>query len=270
MHAIVFLSISGCAQESAEQQLAALNKQYQAVADRYSAAFKAARTKDEEEEAYRTLSPNRDFFTKRYVQIAEQFPNSNAAESALAWLAVKGASKASADAVDKLFRRHSVGPEMAKVAVAIRHDEDNPKTEQRLLDLITRSPHEQVRGAARYGLANVYKEILTNQKRLSDVKFRETFQANYSKATIEYWKTVAVEDSEVENLLNFALQDFREDNSDFGQKIANRCRSMLFERNHLQPGQQAPETVGTDLTGKPMRLSDFRGKVVLLSFWGDW
>ncbi len=155
MLALVFLSISGCAQESAEQQLAALNKQYQTVADRYTAAFKAARTKDEEEEAYRTLSPNRDFFTERYVQIAERFPNSNAARSALTWLAVKGTSKASDDAVDKLFRHHSASPEMAKVAVAIRHDEDDPNTEQRLLTLIAKSPHKQVRGTARYGLANV-------------------------------------------------------------------------------------------------------------------
>lgn len=267
---IVFLSINGCAQKSAEQQLAALDKQYKDVSDRYMAAFKASLTKDEEEEAYRTLSPNRDFFTKRYLQIAERFPNSKVAASALAWLAINGDSKASADAVNKLFRRHSVSAEMAKVVLTIRHDEVDPTTEQRLLTVITKSPHKQVRGAARYGLAYLYQDILTHQKSLSNVEFGEKFQANYSKATIEYWKTVAVEDSEIENLLNLALQDLQEDNSEFGLKIANRCRSMLFERNHLQPGQQAPETVGTDLTGKPMRLSDFRGKVVLLSFWGDW
>src|SRR5262249_10220364 len=31
----------------------------------------------------------------------------------------------------------------------------------------------------------------------------------------------------------------------------------------------APEIVGTDVDGKSLKLSDFRGKVVLLDFWGD-
>jgi hypothetical protein len=35
-------------------------------------------------------------------------------------------------------------------------------------------------------------------------------------------------------------------------------------------GKPAPEIVGVDLDGRPMKLSDYRGKVVLLSFWGTW
>ncbi len=36
---------------------------------------------------------------------------------------------------------------------------------------------------------------------------------------------------------------------------------------HLRIGQPAPELVGEDIDGAPIRLSDFRGKVVVLSFW---
>lgn len=32
----------------------------------------------------------------------------------------------------------------------------------------------------------------------------------------------------------------------------------------------APGIVGQDLDGKPMKLSDFRGKVVVLNFWATW
>jgi serine/threonine protein kinase len=38
----------------------------------------------------------------------------------------------------------------------------------------------------------------------------------------------------------------------------------------LQVGQQAPEIEGEDLGGTEFLLSDYRGKVVLLSFWGFW
>jgi hypothetical protein len=37
-----------------------------------------------------------------------------------------------------------------------------------------------------------------------------------------------------------------------------------------QIGQVAPEIVAEDLDGQTFKLSDYRGKVVLLDFWGNW
>lgn len=38
----------------------------------------------------------------------------------------------------------------------------------------------------------------------------------------------------------------------------------------LRVGKEAPEIAGADLDGKAFKLSDYRGKVVLLDFWGNW
>ncbi len=38
----------------------------------------------------------------------------------------------------------------------------------------------------------------------------------------------------------------------------------------LAVGKVAPEIVGEDVDGKKFKLSDYRGKVVVLDFWGDW
>ncbi len=35
-------------------------------------------------------------------------------------------------------------------------------------------------------------------------------------------------------------------------------------------GQPAPEIAGPAIDGKPLKLSDYRGKVVALVFWGSW
>ena len=41
----------------------------------------------------------------------------------------------------------------------------------------------------------------------------------------------------------------------------------LFQLRDLRIGRPVPEIEGVDLSGKPMKLSDFRGKVIVLSFW---
>lgn len=38
----------------------------------------------------------------------------------------------------------------------------------------------------------------------------------------------------------------------------------------LKVGNVAPDIVGTDIDGAEFKLSDYRGKVVFLDFWGDW
>jgi hypothetical protein len=35
-------------------------------------------------------------------------------------------------------------------------------------------------------------------------------------------------------------------------------------------GKEAPPIKGVDLDGKSFKLSDYKGKVVLLDFWGNW
>ncbi len=55
-----------------------------------------------------------------------------------------------------------------------------------------------------------------------------------------------------------------------GRKLADLAQAKLFRLRSLSPGQIAPEIVGEDIDGRPMKLSDYRGKVVVLVFWGTW
>jgi thiol-disulfide isomerase/thioredoxin len=51
-----------------------------------------------------------------------------------------------------------------------------------------------------------------------------------------------------------------------GQEAADRLDEML----NLAVGKPAPEIEGTDMDGKPLKLSDYKGKVVVVVFWGTW
>ncbi|MBM3989941.1 MAG: redoxin domain-containing protein [Planctomycetes bacterium] len=52
----------------------------------------------------------------------------------------------------------------------------------------------------------------------------------------------------------------------FGDVVEGRLRAM----NDLAVGKVAPDIEGKDLDGAPFKLSDYRGKIVVLDFWGHW
>jgi thiol-disulfide isomerase/thioredoxin len=54
------------------------------------------------------------------------------------------------------------------------------------------------------------------------------------------------------------------------QTLAEVAEGRLDAMRNLAVGKPAPEIDGIDLEGKPLKLSDHRGKVVVLVFWGSW
>jgi peroxiredoxin len=49
-------------------------------------------------------------------------------------------------------------------------------------------------------------------------------------------------------------------------RLAERAAQSLFHLRDLAVGKPAPEVDGPDVDGKPLKLSDYRGKVVVLTF----
>jgi hypothetical protein len=49
-----------------------------------------------------------------------------------------------------------------------------------------------------------------------------------------------------------------------------QIETALFVLKKLTAGKAAPEIDGEDVDGKKFKLSDYRGKVVMLDFWGHW
>lgn len=55
-----------------------------------------------------------------------------------------------------------------------------------------------------------------------------------------------------------------------GTDAARSAEGYVFELDNLQIGMKAPDFEGEDVDGKKIKLSDFRGKVVVIDFWGFW
>lgn len=54
------------------------------------------------------------------------------------------------------------------------------------------------------------------------------------------------------------------------EQIAPAAARSVFKLERLQVGMVAPEIQGKDLDGEEFKLSDYRGKAVVIDFWGDW
>ncbi|WP_395731576.1 peroxiredoxin family protein [Prosthecobacter sp.] len=55
-----------------------------------------------------------------------------------------------------------------------------------------------------------------------------------------------------------------------GFKLSDSVAKMFFEMTSLQVGCEAPEIEGKDADGVSFKLSDYRGKYVIVIFWGGW
>ena len=103
--------------------------------------------------------------------------------------------------------------------------------------LVERSPHEDVQAMARYALGASLSKLPTDQR----------------------------DDQRIESLLQQVI-----DGAGDQDPLKQVAEDFLFEFKHLAIGRIAPDIEGKDLDGQPFKLSDYRGKVVMLDFWGDW
>jgi thiol-disulfide isomerase/thioredoxin len=53
-------------------------------------------------------------------------------------------------------------------------------------------------------------------------------------------------------------------------EIAKHELARIRNLPNLKADRPAPPIVGEDLDGRPLRLEDYQGKVVLVVFWGSW
>ncbi len=152
----------------------------------------------------------------------------------------------------------------------------NPAYESLIRAVIDGHPRREDRGLASFTLAELRQcqaqeirvlrdkpEILRSIEAIRGRELMERFLAKDPEAL----------DAEADTLLKRVIADFGEiplpDGSRY-QTIADYAGAELRGRHELAIGKPAPEIEGCDYEGKPFRLSDYRGKIVLLTFSGNW
>jgi hypothetical protein len=185
-----------------------------------------------------------------------------------------------AKAKTTLARDYLTDPRIGPLCRALRIEEFDPATVGTLRDMLAKNPSKQVQARAAFALADVlhrrasFAEFFTTKAKPKDV---ERFEKGYGKEAIADLKRSdpAALRKEHEELLERILadKDYAATVIEHGEaKVAlgELAERELFALRHLQPGKPAPEIEGEDIDGVKFKLSDYRGKVVLLDFWGHW
>jgi peroxiredoxin len=139
-----------------------------------------------------------------------------------------------------LEKHHLASAKIAPLVYALNAVPD-PRTLALLELLSASSPHASVRGTAALGSALVLKGLGDD--------------GDIMKRRLTLLRQAIIDSSTV--TLN-------------GQSVSQIAQDELFVIANLTKGRVAPEITGTDVAGKPLKLSDARGKVVVLLFWGTW
>jgi len=230
------------AQDSPLDAVKEIERRYNEAQSAAYEAYDKATTDEERAAALKTL-PGKEFIPD-FRAAAEAAKGTDTAVRAWMWvLRLEDDGKQAWEVVDLLLSEHMDSLALSQLAshlsdYAPRYGEDHAT--EGLRALVAGSPHDRVRAPALFGLGKV---LLASKSGESRAEGRDCMAA-----VIEEYGTVQAG----------------------GTTYGALAEGTVFELEKLQIGMVAPDFETIDENGVAWKLSDYRGKVVVVDFWGFW
>lgn len=241
---LTFITLANLATAQTEaktnQPAAAIKALTSAYQEKMTSFIEKSRSVDKEQrrELFRKEHPRPEETIAALNKIIESHPKDPATFEAIAWIASKTHGNGLTPAnFANLKENHLDHEKLASLLSSIAYSK-KPETLAFLHLASEKSSVKNVRGAAFYALA----------------------------MNIKHEKSKAAEH---DALIKKLISDYP-DLSINGRDITKRLIADRDSSTKLAIGQPAPEIIGKDVDGQEMKLSDYKGKVVVLHFWGDW
>ena len=202
----------------------------------------AAKT-DAERAELSTQFPKPDALAPTMFKIMQEHPDEAMSTKALCWLVSRATNLPQGEAAVALLRDKAAARKgLTQVLDFLSHS--NPVLAEPILRAVReKNPNIEEKASATYGLGMV----LFGKSEGGD--------ANALTESAQFFKEMTVTYKDI--VVN-------------GFKLSDQAASMLYEIENIQVGKPMPEIEGKDAEGMIFKLSDYRGKVAVVVFWGSW
>ena len=234
------------------------------ASDEYKAAVAAKDNKKVRELSGTIAPPDAKAFGIRAMELADQYKGDASLRVltyATSELAARDAdtAKAVAARIEKDLLKDAKLGDLLENGMALHRGLGDEGGNTLLDRVVAESPHALPRAWAKYWQA----QILTNK---ASTAMRQTMA---KKDATEEQKAKAKEDmakaTEKADDLYAEAAKLSE-----GSEHAARLGAPVFEKERLQVGMEVPDIAAEDVDGVAFKLSDYRGKVVMIDYWGFW
>jgi peroxiredoxin len=260
------------------QAYRALVKKYDEALAACQKAFDAAKTRAEKEKALVDKHPRAGEYAQLFLALARKHRGTPAAADSLAWIVSHPLSPnhpqagLRPEALTILARDHADSDQVGQLCLLLVFSID-AATETFLRGVLARSKNSTVKGQACAALgANLKHRVRLLSAFKEDPAAVKLYEQTFGKKAVAHLQKSdpARLRAESEKLLDRVKDKFADvPHPSHGTLGKYAHRHLLAMRAPVDADRLAPTIIGEDVAGKKLRLSDFKGSVVLLDFWDD-
>lgn len=260
--------------EPAAETFASIRSDYVKATEAFNALYKEAKTDEERQHLFTDKYPKGGIYAARVLALATKATKDDGACEALVW--VLGIANEPGDinmVLDLLGAQYIDDAKLGGACQRLQYN-STPAAETFLNKALAKSPHHEVKGLACYSLAKFTESQASIARRVQaepDGEMRQRLNEHYGEEMVR--RLAKADAAKLEQRAEQLLQDVVEQYGDidsYRSKLGKVAEKDLFELRTLSVGKPAPEIEGEDIDGHKFKLSEYRGKVVFLDFWGFW
>lgn len=178
------------------------------------------------------------------------------------------------EAIEALIKDHIKSPGFGASMLQLGAGrQPSAGVEKLLRTVMTKSEDRDAKGGATFALAQYLKsqgDMARNLKSADEARLKQYegfYGAEVIKGLLE--TDPAKFSEEIEGLLEQVVEKYADVQGQRGT-LGDAAKPELFEIRFLSIGKVVPEIEAEDTDGESFKLSDYRGKVVMIDFWGHW